>query len=455
MIGRALRAAAAALLLLGPAHAQQLVDARIDAVIADALARRQIPGASVAVLRAGALVHSKGYGTADLQTNAAATATTVYAIGSISKMFTAAAIMKLVEADRVRLDDPVAAHVSTFRSHARSVRVEHLLRQTSGIREFLTLREFGVMNEDPRRGIDELMALVERQPLGFAPGSRWSYSNSNYHLLARIVENVDGRPYEEALARWFFRPLGLSSLHHCKQQPVPPKDARGTSLRDGRRVEAPQENMNLARGDGGLCAHAEDLVRWIRSLARGEAIAPESYRRMTTARTLPDGNTPPYGFGISLLSLDGRQRVAHSGEIGGYSAQLAYYPDDDLAIAVLTNRAGVAVAAIEAAIARAVLGLPQPGMLDLAVPPEIRKRALGRWDIGIGEFPVRIVADGDRLRLEMPPPGVTDSLAYQGDGVFAAHGEPDAHRVRIERVGERDQLVLQMGGVLWYGRRGP
>jgi hypothetical protein len=177
--------------------------------------------------------------------------------------------------------------------------------------------------------------------------------------------------------------------------------------------------MNTARGDGGLCGSAIDLARWARLLARGEAVDADGFARMSAPTPTAGGPVAPYGMGLALLSLDGRPRVSHTGAIGGFSSALAYYPRDDLAIAVLTNLGGFPVEAVEQAVARAMLGLPPPPVRDLAVPDETRRRLIGRWEIGIPGFVIEVADAGNRVKVRMPAPGWSGALRYQGEGRFA------------------------------------
>lgn len=421
----------------------------VDSIAEEARVRGSIPGLSVVIARGDRVLLAKGYGTADLESGAAATPETVYQIGSISKQFTAAGILRLAERGKLSLDDRVTDLLPDLREDWREVRLRHLLHQTSGIPEFLFLPEFAAQSSDVDRPASELRALIARQPLQLAPGERWSYSNSNYTLLAAIVERIEGMPYERFLEREFFQPLGLSSLHHCSPSPSGPRDARGYGLRDGKVVPAPAENMNWARGDGGLCGNAPDLAKWARALATGRVVEARSYRRMATSEPVADGTVPDYGLALSLVDLDGRPKVAHHGAMTGFMGMLAHYPEDDLVIAVLTNRGGLNTDAIEKAIAREVLGLPKPDVRGLPLEAGELKRYQGTYDLGA--FPVRIVERDGRLWIEAPPPAPTAPLLYRGEERFLSEIDPDSVELVFEPRSGR--LTLSMAGMHWYGRR--
>jgi CubicO group peptidase (beta-lactamase class C family) len=442
---------AAALLALPAAAAPTTADA-LDAVVRRAQAQFGIPGISVAVILGGKLVYAKGFGLADVASRAPADAQTVYPFGSISKQFTAAGVVALAAAGRLELADPVTRHVPEYWPHGDAATLEHLLRHTAGVREFWSIPAAAKLIDDPRGTIDDVMAIVAREPLVFRSGSRWSYSNSGYHLAARAIEKTTGQPYEAFLAAAFFRPLSLPSLHHCKQAPLPPRDAQGYARRQGALVVAPWENMNTARGDGGICGSAVDLARWTRALGRGEAL-PSGAVPMTSPTATGDGRRWPYGLGLGLLPLDGRPRASHGGSIGGFSAAAAWYPRDDLAIAVLTNFTFVPAEAIEHALARAVLGLPTPRFRDVAVPAELRRRVTGQWEIGVPGFAIEVRETNGRLRMKMPLPGWSGELRYQGGGRFVSVRAPDVEYLELGTSAPDGALTIGMGDLHWDARR--
>lgn len=419
------------LLLAGCASVNVTRDA--DRVARAAVERERIPALSVAILRGDRLVLAKGYGSGEPRT--------VYQSGSISKQFTAAAILKLAERGALSLDDPVTSLLPALPADWGHIRVRHLLGHTSGIREFLFLPEFGPLDEDKSAGPEELRALIARQALVFPAGSRWSYSNSNYTLLAWIIETKSGRPYEEFLAREYFRPLGLKSIHQCQNEPG------GYVLRDGVVQPSAIENLALARGDGGLCMDVIDLARWMRALTHGRVVTPDSYKAMTTPRALDGGRTAAYGFGLAMVPLDGRTRIAHNGAMGGFTGTVAYYPGADVTIALLANRGGLLADGIEKSIARAVLGMPPPAVTPVALTAEERSRLLGRFDIGV--FDVTVTDRDGTVWMETPRPGPTAELVYLGGGRFVGREQPDAVEVRIDG----DEAIVLMGGMHWYGRR--
>lgn len=426
--------------------------AEIDRIARTALDESTIPGLAVAVLVQDTVLLSRGYGSADPSRGTPMSDTTEFELGSIGKQFLAALVLKLAEQGRLGLDDQVTSRLPAFTGLPPQLRVRHLLTHTSGIRELLMLPAYQAGIEDLSRQAGELAGIVKQAPVDFAPGSRWSYSNSNYTLLALIVERVTGVPYEEALAAELFRPQGLRSLRQCPSVRGKPGEARGHVLRNGAVAASAPENMNWIRGDGGLCGDAPDVAVWFRRLASGRVLTPASYSLMSTATPLPSGRQADYGFGLSLVSPDGRRKVAHNGAMAGFSASAAYYPDDELTVVVLANRGDVRTEVIERRIARRLLGLPDPIFAPHPLRAEERARFAGHYDIGV--FTVRVTARGDQLWLEMPPPGPTTPLRYLGNGEFVSESAPEAYRVTFPNgTAQAPELRLFMAAMHWYGVR--
>jgi D-alanyl-D-alanine carboxypeptidase len=410
---------------------------------------RQLPGLSVVILQNDATVLSREYGYADVARRRAVTARTVFQLGSSSKQLLAALVVALAGDGALSLDDPVTRHLGGLAHVPPAVRVRHLLTHTSGIRELFQLPGALEAFDDLSRTRQELFSAVSNAPVDFAPGSRWSYSNTNYTLLAMLVERVTGQPYEQAIVTRLLEPAGLGSLRPCRSIPDGPDDALGYVWNGTRNVPAAPENMEWIRGDGGFCGTATDLARWTQLLSTGRIIRPEQYAQMTERARLDSGATVEYGFGLALARPDDMRKVSHGGAMRGYSAQAAYYPDSAITVVVLTNRGDVRADAIERAITRAVLERPRPARSAVPLPPDARAAFIGAYDIGV--FTIRVIARGDVLWLEAPPPGPTTPLRYLGNGAFVSDAEPDG--VSIEFASERTSVRLYMGAMHWYGTR--
>jgi D-alanyl-D-alanine carboxypeptidase len=402
---------------------------------------------AVVVLQDAAVVLSRGYGLADIASQTPVDERTVFQLGSISKQFLAALVVVLAGDRALSLDDPIGQHLPGLAHVPPTVRVRHLLTHTSGIRELFQLPGALEAFDDLSRTRGELMETVRKAPVDFPPGTRWSYSNTNYTLLAALVERVTGKPYEEAIVERLFAPLGLHSLRQCRSVPQGPAEARGY-LREGTaNTPAAPENMEWIRGDGGFCGTALDLARWTQLLSNGRVIAAEQYARMIAPARLDSGKEVDYGFALALVRPDGVRKVSHGGAMRGYSAQAAHYPDRRLTVVVLTNRGDVRADAIEREIARAVLNLPEPLRDEVPLSTSERAAFAGTYDLAV--FDIRIAERAGGLWLEAPPPGPTTPLRYLGDGRFVSDEEPDGTAVQL--APDRATLTLYMGAMHWYG----
>jgi D-alanyl-D-alanine carboxypeptidase len=340
-------------------------DARRDlADQVDELARAFIDagrtaGISVAVARDGRRTIAKGYGLADLENDVETTAATVYRIGSITKQFTAAGIMRLIEQDKLALDTDLATLLPDFPTEGHTVTVEQLLNHTSGIPSYTGLDEFWeVARLD--LGHDELLALVNEPEFDFAPGAEFRYNNTGYYLLGMIIERIEGRDYATWVREELFEPLGLEATFYCGEREIIPHRAEGYERVDGELVNDEMLSMRLPYAAGALCSTVGDLIAWQRALAGGEVVSPASYEAMTTPRALADGSTLDYGFGLAVRELEGHRVIAHGGGINGFVSMLARYPDDGLDVVVLTNTGGPVAAELAEQVARAALGLEIP-----------------------------------------------------------------------------------------------
>ena len=423
--------------------------ARAAASAERAFDRRQLPGMAVVVLEDGAVLLSRVYGLADIAGGTPVDDRTVFQLGSISKQLLAALVVLLAGEGALALDDQVGHFVPGLTRAAHTVRIRQLLTHTSGIRELFQLPGALEAFDDLSRTRAELMDAVRNAPVDFPPGSRWSYSNTNYTLLAAVVERVTGKPYERALVERLLAPLGLQSLRPCRSIPQGPVEARGYLRAGSTNTPAAPENMEWIRGDGGFCGTASDLARWTHLLSTGGIVAADQYAAMVMPSLLDSGREADYGFGLSLARPDGVAKVAHGGAMRGYSAQASYYPDRRLTVVVLTNRGDVRADAIEREIARVVLGLPEPVRDAVSLSAAERAAFAGTYDIAV--FDIRITERDGGLWLESPPPGPTTPLRYLGDGLFVSEEEPDGTAVRVAT--DRRSLTLYMGAMHWYGIR--
>jgi CubicO group peptidase (beta-lactamase class C family) len=357
--GAATRAALAALALLAmPLAAQPRDDAAIDSLMA-AYAAPGYPGASVLVVQGGRVAFVKGYGLAEVESGRPVTPATNFRLASLSKQFTATAVMLLAAEGKLRWDDPIASLLPGLPAYAHGVTVRHLLNHTSGLPDY----ERFVPDSQTRQVHDaEIPGLLARDSaLKFAPGTRYAYSNSGYVLLALLVERVGGKPFPDFLRERVFAPLGMAgTVAHVDGRDVVPERAYGYSVRNGvRRTD--QSNTSATLGDGGIYASAADLARWDAAVERHALVSAEAQRLAWTPPAVSGGPGGPfadagYGFGWFVDTDRGTVRLRHHGESRGFTNAVVRYPERRLAVWVLTNRTGGAPWEIAQRIADRYLG---------------------------------------------------------------------------------------------------
>lgn len=346
-----------------PDRHQALAD-RIDAVVSNQIRRVPRPGASIAVASASKVLLAKGYGLADVDGRVRARPDTVYRVASVTKQFTAAAVMDLVERGFLGVDDDVTRFLPDYPTHGHHLTIRHLLTHTSGIRSYTEVPQFQPFS-DAKVAREDVVRLFAGD-FEFAPGQQWSYSNSNYFLLGLIIEKAGGIPFERYLRDRLFAPLHMGDTSACPDEPSGRDQARGYELGlDGRPRPSEPLNMQHAFAAGGLCSTVEDFVGWNEALHGHHVLTPASYELMTTAVRLDNGATFPYDFGLSLDSVDGSPMISHDGGTPGFASSLVYLPDEKLTLAVLVNSSSGAGENLIAAVMKA----RSPGCAGKEPPP--------------------------------------------------------------------------------------
>ena len=316
--------------LAGPAHPSPKA---FKALMAPWFAKDQA-GATVVVMQEGKTLFAQGFGLAQRELGVPAAPGQVFRIGSITKQFTAAAVMSLVEGGQVTLDAQISRYLEDLPEAWRPVTVEQLLNHTSGIPSYTDDPAYMSHIREDLPGRKLLETTVFARPLDFAPGTQWRYSNSGYYLLGLLIEKVSGKDYAAYLQARFFGPLGLRSFRYGTETEFLPGMASGYT-RGGK--PALYMSMTQPFAAGSLVGTAEDLARWTLALHAGKVVSPESLRRMTTPARTADGKTQPYGFGLAWRESLGRRLVGHDGRIPGFTSQVEADPDAKRVAVILCN----------------------------------------------------------------------------------------------------------------------
>jgi CubicO group peptidase (beta-lactamase class C family) len=408
------------------AAAEPLAD-RVGSIVQNEILAKGVPGVSVAVLRDGKMLLERGWGVADLEKNVALSNTTIFPTGSVAKQFTAALLLKQVERGRLALTDPIGKHLAAVPPEAAAVTIEQLLNHTSGLQRAVIAPERRF--ESVSRETLLQMAFGDKPPA--SPGTKFEYSNAGYTVLGILVEKLYGKSYDAALHDEIAAPLGLTTLTKCGE-PQPNRAAGSMRGSDGKPSSAPGVHHSQVIGAGDVCATAGDLVRWTHALHSGRVLSEASYQAMTTPRGAAVSDN--YGLGLYVRPAQwGDKAIVHGGQaLTGHVAELHWYPDHKLAVALLYN-ALPRVPGVSDLIPRIVLGVPLPekktGPADAAPQTAAPSaRADGASLAGLygmsAERAARVTVENGDLYLT-PPGDDKEPLRFRSGNTYAL-GAPDS-----------------------------
>jgi CubicO group peptidase (beta-lactamase class C family) len=337
------------------------VTARIDRIAQQTLARTGVPSASIAIVRDGRVVYAHAYGDARVDPPTPSRPEMRYSVGSISKQFTATAILMLAEQGKLSLDDTVSKFLPSL-TRANEVTIRELLSHTSGYQDYWPQDYVPLFMNHPTTA-KEIIDRWARKPLDFDPGTKWQYSNTNYVIAGVIVEQVSGEPLVKFLQEHIFAPLGMQGIADVNMEGLGDKDATGyMRFALGPPRVAPKEAAGWLFAAGELAMTAGDLAKWDIGLMSERLLKPASYKEMETEIKLKDGKGTGYGLGVDVGDVSGHRALSHGGEVSGYVSSNYVFPDDHSAVAVLTNEdASSAAGVIARQISTLLLGPDRSG----------------------------------------------------------------------------------------------
>ena len=393
----------------------------IDAILATAIPPGG-PGAVVIAVKDGKTVFRKAYGMANLELGVPLAPASVLRLGSITKQFTATAVLMLAEEGKLALSDPLTKFLPDYPTHGHVITVEHLLNHTSGIRSYTGIP--GYMGTKIQADLTpaQLIDAFKSEPMDFAPGERWQYNNSGYVLLGAVIEKASGMTYAEFVAKRIFEPLGMKATAYGAEGPVLPKRAAGYT-RDGETVfNARYLSMSQPYSAGALVSTVDDLATWDAALYTEKLVKKASLEKAWTPAVTRDGKPTHYGYGWGISTLRGARAIEHGGGIFGFSTYGIRLPDEKVYVAVLANsdspRADPGM--LGKKIAALLIGRPFPAQAPVPVDPKV----LVRWT-GVYRFDPQttrtVMVEGGKIysqrsggpRLEVKPSSETEFF-YEG-----------------------------------------
>ncbi|MEO7083071.1 MAG: serine hydrolase domain-containing protein [Gemmatimonadaceae bacterium] len=434
---------------------------RADSLVFTYLAESHAPGASFAVIRGNDTLAYGAYGLANVDAARAPTAATIYEIGSNTKQFTSAAIMKLVERGRVKLDDDLSKYVPQFPLHGKRVSIRQLLTHTSGIHDYTTSPDWPKTWNDVLSP-DAIIKFVAADTFDFAPGTAYRYDNTGYVLLGMVIEKATGQKYARYLDAQFFKPLGLRQTSYCPSKTSDPAFALGYSKGPNGTVRAQFLDLSHPFAAGALCSTVGDFAQWQRALASGRVVSPASYALMSTADTLNNGRKINYGFGLVPGTFDGHKTVSHTGGIPGFATAAEYVADDSLSVVVFTNYDGASPQPLVQNLLRAAYGeelmrAPPPRGAAPALSTTDRDAILGSYTLQLPSgqpLPIKFFVDGTRLMAQAQGQSANE-MHYLGNYAFGVAFDPALRFTFTIDAGKATKVTLLQGGTSMEGPRVP
>lgn len=424
------------LCLHSPVLAQMSVSSTMETLVQAYVQAESFSG-SVLVAHKGTVLLSKGYGMANYELQVPNTPQTKFRLGSVSKQFTATAIMQLQEKGKLRVHDPLSAFLPDY-PHSKSITIHHLLNHTSGIANFTSFDNYASTMREPA-SLEQLVARFRDTAIGFTPGSQFSYSNSNYVLLSLIIEKASGMPYASYVRSHIAEPLGMHNTGYDSAGTLLAHRASGYAPGSSGFVNAAYINMSIPSGAGALYSTVEDMYLWDRALYTEKILSKASLETMFTP------GLEGYGWGVRATP---RKKIAHSGGVNGFASYIARYPNDDLCIVVLSNLETGKSGELANGLAAVLFGEPYNTPVKHVVAnvdPAVYTHYVGTYAVA-PTFSLAVTIENNRLyaqatgqpRFELFPSSETEFFLKVVDAQVSF--------VRNDK-GEVDTLVLHQNGM--------
>ena len=337
------------------------------------------PGAAVIVVREGEVIYRAARGMAHLELGVPLEPDMVFRIGSITKQFTAVAILMLAEEGKLALDDSLTRFLPDYPTHDHVITIEHLLTHTSGIKSYTSMPEWMPLWRKDFT-VQEMIDFFKDQPMDFAPGERFAYSNSGYHLLGAIVEKASGQTYQQFIQQRIFDPLGMTHSYYDMPQPIIPRRAAGYDKGPAGYTNTEYLSMTQPYSAGGLASTVDDLALWDAALYTGQLLRPKTLEPAHVTHKLADSSETEYGYGWSISQFAGRRLISHGGGIPGFLCSAQRLPEDGVYVAVLSNSTGRDPGELAIKIVGWLVGQPFVVPEPIELDPEVLARYAGDYE---------------------------------------------------------------------------
>ncbi len=357
------------------------------------------PGATVIVVRDGETLLRAGYGMANLELEVAMEPDMVLGLGSVTKQFTAVALLMLAQEGKVKLDAPLTDYLPDYPQGSAPITLRHLLTHTSGIQSYTAMDNF-LDQVAHKFTVDEMIDRFKDEPMNFAPGEKYAYNNSAYFLLGAVIEKVSGMSYEEFIEERIFAPLGMEHSYYGDPEQVVPRRASGYGGRPGAYRNARYIDMSQPYSAGALLSTVDDLAKWDAALYGDTLLPAQRLQEAWTAAKLNDGRSIHYGFGWSVTDYEGYTVLRHGGAIFGFVSHVVRIPEAKIFVAVLSNNPVLPPGPGELALRAALMALGKPleGRVEAKLDSALLDEYVGLYEIeGDAENWRMVTRKGDRL----------------------------------------------------------
>lgn len=415
----------------------------IDSLVAPQFEGNQ-PGVSILVAKSGQVVYKKAFGSASVELNVPIQPDMVFDLGSITKQFTAVAILQLVEQGKIALKDSIQRYIKNFPSKGYPITIENLLTHTSGIPDYMQLDTGDPYAErrdfTPRAIID----LFKTLPLQFEPGTKFSYSNSGYFLLGYIIEQVTGESYYQYVREHILVPAGLDHTFFNQPNKIIPGHVSGYKKEDDRYKKADYWSATLPYAAGDLVSNTADLFKWHQALYAGKVLKKEMLEKAFTPFILKNGTSAGYGYGWYVTDYNGVKSVGHGGAITGFLTDEMYYPGADVYVVVLCNCDCIPKDELTMSISSLALG--KPLQADLVLSESVLNRYIGTYAMLPDQKRTMVIFKKDgRLVADVQGQGSFE-LLFQSETAFDFKGIPGASANFIVEDGKVTKFIVEQNG---------
>ncbi|MDK2595785.1 serine hydrolase domain-containing protein [Pseudoalteromonas obscura] len=357
------------------------------------------PGAAALISKDGDVIFKKAIGRANLELNVPLKAKSVFKIGSITKQFTAAAIMILQERGKLSVTDDIHKYVPNFPTDGHVVTIEHLLTHTSGIANYTEDRELMLKEATAPATLDEILTRVAQHPMKFQPGDGMAYSNTGYLLLGKIIEVASGQSYAEFIDEHIFQKLDMKNSHYAGRKVIK-NHVSGYDATSNGYITPVHVDTSWPHAAGALSSNVFDLNTWFYALANEQLISEQSYQQMLAPVTLNDGRISNYGYGIAVTTLGDYQVITHNGGINGFVSDALYVPEEALYVAVLSNNTNISPLVLSQRLAAKALDINIPSFKEVSLSDEQLRAFAGEYRLQNGAVYTVAYYQGDLYFLQ-------------------------------------------------------